>query len=98
MTYSQFCFIYFTTFVLNHFSYVRFFVTPWTVALQAPLFMEFSRQEYWSGLPSPPPGDLPDPRVKLMSPASLALQVDSLPLSHWQSPILPPVTPHVILK
>ena len=45
--------------VLIHFSRVRLFVTPWTVALQAPLSMGFSRQDYWSGLPCPPPGDLP---------------------------------------
>ena len=50
--------------------------TPWTVAHQAPLSMGFSRQEYWSGLPFPPPGDLPDPGIKLLSPA---LQADSLP-------------------
>ena len=50
--------------VLSHFSRVWLFVTPWTVAHQASLFMEFSRQEYWSGLPSPPPGDYPDPRVE----------------------------------
>ena len=43
-------------------------MTPWTVALQAPLSMEFSRQEYWSGLPFPPPGDLPDPRNEPLSP------------------------------
>ena len=48
----------------------------WTVAHQAPLFMEFSRQEYWSGLPFPFPGDLPDPGIKPRSPA---LQADSLP-------------------
>ena len=52
------------------------FVTSWTVAHQAPLSIEFSRQEFWSGLPFPPPGDLPDPRIELMSPA---LQADSLP-------------------
>ena len=53
-------------------SYVRLFVTPWTVALQAPLSMGFSRREYWSGLPCLPPGDLADPRsepVSFMSPA-----------------------------
>ena len=52
-------------------SCVQLFVTPWTVARQAPLSMEFSRQEYWSGLPFPTPGDLPDPVVEpasLMSP------------------------------
>ena len=66
---------------------VRLFATPWTVARQAPLSIEFSRQEYWSGLPFPSPGDLPglpfpspgdlpDPGVK---PPSPALHVDSLP-------------------
>ena len=45
------------------------FATPWTVAHQASLLMGFSRQEYWSGLPFPPPGDLPDPGIKLASPA-----------------------------
>ena len=43
--------------------------TPWTVAHQAPLFLGFFRQEYWSGLPFPPPGDLPDPGIELVSPA-----------------------------
>ena len=52
------------------------FETPWTVACQAPLFMGFSRQEYWIGLPFPSPGDLPDPGIEPRSPA---LQVDSLP-------------------
>ena len=47
----------------------QFFVTPWTVAHQAPLSMEFSRQEYWSGLPFPSPGNLPDSGIELMSPA-----------------------------
>jgi len=50
-------------------------VTPWTVALQAALSMAFPRQEYWSGLPFPSPGDLPDPGIK---PGSPALQADSL--------------------
>ena len=45
------------------------FVTQWTVARQAPLYTGFPRQEYWSGLPFPPPGDLPDPRIKPISPA-----------------------------
>ena len=52
------------------------FVTTWTVAHHAPLCMEFSRQEYWSGLPFPSPGDLPDPGIE---PGSPALQADSLP-------------------
>ena len=63
--------------VLSHFSQVRPFVTLWTVAHQAPLSMGFFRQEYWSGLPRTPPGDLPDPRIEPESPASPALQVDS---------------------
>ena len=61
-------------------------MTPWTVAHQAPLSMGFSRQEYWSGLPFPPPRDIPDSRIEPVSPA---LQVDSLPLNHVGSP---PVT------
>ena len=56
-------------------SRVRLFATPWTVAYQAPLFMGFSRQEYWSGLPFPSPGDLPDPGIE---PGSPALEADSL--------------------
>ena len=61
---------------------------PWTVACQAPLPMGFSRQEYWSGFPFPPPGDLPDTGTETASPASPALQADSLPLSHWRNPTL----------
>ena len=53
--------------------HVRFFVTPWTVAHQVPLSLEFPRQEYWSGLPFPPPGDLSNPGIKPMSLASPAL-------------------------
>ena len=59
--------------VLNHSSSVKLFATPWTVARQAPLSTGFSRQEYWSGLPCPPPGDLSNIGIKpasLMSPAS----------------------------
>ena len=57
-------------------SHVQLCATPWTVARQAPLSVEFPRQEYWSGLPFPTPGDLPEPGVKLMflvSPASPTL-------------------------
>ena len=57
-------------------SRVQLFVTPWTVAYQAPLSMGFSRQECWSGLPFPSPGDLPNPGIELSSPA---LQADALP-------------------
>ena len=56
-------------------SHVQLFVIPLTVGRQALLSMRFSRQEYWSGLPFPPPGDLPDPGIK---PGSPALQADSL--------------------
>ena len=58
--------------MLSCFIHVQLFVMLWTVARQAPLFMGFSKQEYWSGLPCPPPGDLPDPGIKpvsLMPPA-----------------------------
>ena len=54
------------------------FATPWTVALQGPLSLGFSRQDYWSGLAFPPPGDLPDPGTESTSPVSPALQADSL--------------------
>ena len=60
-------------------SCVLLFETPWTVAHQAPLSMGFFRQEYWSELPFPSPGNLPDPGIKPMSPVSPALQADSLP-------------------
>ena len=69
--------------VLSPFSPVGLFATPWTVALQAPLSMGFSQQEYWSGWPCPPPRHLPDPRIESMSPA---LQADSLPLSQPGKP------------
>ena len=53
--------------MLSCFSRVQLFVTPWTIARQAPLSMRFSRQEYWSGFPCPPPGDLPNPGIKPVS-------------------------------
>ena len=56
-------------------SHAWLFITPWTIARQAPLSMGVFRQEYWSGLPCPPPGDLPDPGIE---PGSPALQEDSL--------------------
>ena len=59
--------------VPNCFSHVQFFASLWTVAHQAPLSMGFSREEYWSGLPYPPPRDLPNPRVELASSMSPAL-------------------------
>ena len=69
------------------FSRVWLFVTPWTVARQVPLFMGFSRQEYWSGLPFPPPGDLSDPGFKPVSLASPALVGRFLSLSQLGSPL-----------
>ena len=70
--------------VLSHFSGAGLFVTLWTVTCQAPLSMGLSRQEYWSGSPCPPPGDLPDPGI----------EPSSLGLLHWQvgpSPLAPPI-------
>ena len=64
-------------------SLVKLFVTLWTIADQAPLSMGFSPQEYWSGLSFIPPGALPDPGIKPLSPA---LQAYSLLLSHWGNP------------
>ena len=62
-------------FSVSHFSYVRLFVTPWTVSHQSPLSMGFSTQEYWSRSPFPSPGYIPEPG---MEPQSPALQTDSL--------------------
>ena len=59
----------------------------WSAAHQTPLSVGLSRQEYWSGLSCPPPGDLLDPEIEPVSPASPVLQVDSLPLTHWGSPV-----------
>ena len=64
------------------------FETSWTVAHQAPLSMGLSGQEYWSGLPYPPPRDIPDPGIEPAPLAASALQADSLPLSHWESPLV----------
>ena len=77
--------------VLNHFSHVWLSVTPWTVACHAPLSMGFSRQEYWSGLPCPPPGDLSNPGMELCLWCLL----------HWQAgplPIAPPGKPTIYLE
>ena len=66
-------------------SRIQLFVTPWTIVRKSPLSMEFSRQEYWSGLPFPPPGDLLDPGSKHGSPP---VQVDSLPCEPPGKPYL----------
>ena len=68
-------------YMLRCFSCVRLFETPWTVDCQAPLSMGFSRQEYWSGWPFPPPGDLPDPGIEPLSLSLLHWQEDSSPLA-----------------
>ena len=76
-------------YVVSHFSHVQLFVTPWTVARQAHLSMGFSRQEYWSGWPCPPPGDLPDAGIKPVS-----------SLLHWQAgslSLVPPWKPELPL-
>ena len=62
-----------TTLCMLAYSVVSDSATPWTVACQTPLSMGFPRHEYWSGVPFPPPGDLPDPKIKPPSPVSPAL-------------------------
>ena len=74
-----------TTRTMKLLSRVQPFVTPWTVACQAPLSMGFSRQEYWSVLPFPSPGDLPNPGIK---PGSPALRADFLQSELPGKPIL----------
>ena len=66
-------------------SRVRLFVTPWTVTRQAPLSMEFSRQEYWSRWPFPTPGDLPSPGIEPTSPMSPALADGFFTTSAWKA-------------
>ena len=67
------------------------------MARQAPLSMGFSSQEYWSGLPCPPPGDLPDPGIEPASPMFPALQADSLLLSHQGGSVAGTTVPFKIL-
>ena len=69
--------IEYSSLCLSAFSRVQLCATPWTVARQAPLSMGFSRREYWRGLPCPPPGHLPNPRIEPTSPECPALQADS---------------------
>ena len=78
---------YTTVLNVKSLSHVQLFVTPWTVTYQVPLSIGFSRQKYWSGLPFPPPGDLPNPGVEPRPPT---LQADAL-LSE------PPGKPHTIV-
>ena len=79
--------------MLSCFSPVQLFMTN-----QAPLSMGFSRQEYWSGLPCPPPGGLPNWGTEPLSPAAPALQADSLPLSHRRSPPFLHIVPIVVVQ
>ena len=65
----MFTYIYTYTCMLNCFSHIQFFATPWTHSVPGSSSMGFSRQNYWSGLPSPSPGDLPNPGIKPVSPA-----------------------------
>ena len=75
--------------VLSCCSHVQFFATPWTVARQAPLSMEFSRQKYWNGLPWPPPGDLPDPGIKPTPLTSPALADGFFTMgATWEAPLI----------
>ena len=67
------------------YSHVQLFATPWTVAHQAPLSIEFFRQEYWSGLPFPPAGDLPNPGIKTTSLASPALAGRLYHCATWET-------------
>ena len=73
--------------VLSCFSRVQLFATLWTIVRQAPLSMGFSRQEYWSGLPCPPPGDLPNPGIESLSLSLLHWQAGSLPLAPPGKPV-----------
>ena len=79
-------------YVLSCFSCVQLFVTLWTVACQTPFSMEFSRQEYWSGLPFPSLADRPDSGIELGSPAlqadSLPVELPGMPLNYYSKHIL----------
>ena len=73
--------------VLSHFSHAQLSVTLWTVACQTPLSMGFSKQEYWSELPFPSPGDLPDPGIELSVSCISCIKMNSLPS---EPPVKPP--------
>ena len=85
--YSDFSFSRHMHAMLSCFSHVQLFLTLWTVAHQAPLSMEFSKQEYWSGLPCPPPGDLPDLGIKPEFLTTPVLASGSLPLAPPGKPL-----------
>ena len=73
--------------LLSHFSCVQLCATLWTVARQAPVSKGLSKQEYWSGLPFPSPGNLPNPETELSLLCFLHWQVDYLPMNHLGSPV-----------
>ena len=73
-------------YMLNYFSHIQLFVTPWTIALQAPLSIRLSRQEYWSGLPFPPPGELSNPGIKPTCPALAGQSFTASVKRHLGSP------------
>ena len=76
--------------MVGHSSSVQLFETVWTIGHQAPLSMDFSRQEYWSGLPCPLLGDLPDPGIELVSLTSPALAGEFFTTSAtWEAPFNP---------
>ena len=81
--------------MLSRFSHVQLFVTLWTVACQSPLSMGILQAEYWSGLPCPPPGDLPNPGIESRSPT---LQADSLPAEQPGKPKNTGVGSHSLLQ
>ena len=72
--------------MLKSLSHVQLFETPWTVACQAPLSIDYSRQEYWSVLPFPPPGDLPDLRTEPAFPALAGRFFTNEP--PWEAPVI----------
>ena len=81
--------------LVSRFSHVRFFSTLWTIARQAPLSMGFSRQEYWSGLSCPPPGDLPHPGIEPVSLMFPALADGLLTTSATWEHIMPSKSIHI---
>ena len=78
----------------SHFSHIRLFATLWTIAHQTPLSMGFSRREYWSRFPYPPPGDLPDPGIEPMSLCLQHWQLGSSPLAAGKASSVFTVAPH----
>ena len=86
--FTLYCFILTQLLLLSCFSHVRLFATLWTVAHQAPLSMGFSRQEYWSGLPCPPLGGLPNPGIEPHFLCPLHWQVGFYHQRHLGSPVL----------